>query len=615
MKPRLHRNLQRIGLLFFVLVSSALFSASQVTALEKSSSVIESQTQFEQETTEDKTNITKTADLVFYSTAHSLLGMMAGCISDACTNELADSGGAVQGMGRMIAGVYASQPASVDTYIADVMQNMGIGIVQPAYAQGIGFSSLQPILSLWKIFRDIAYVFFVFVFLVIGFAIMFRRNLGGQTAVTIQQALPRIIVALLAVSFSYAIAGLLIDLMYLFMFFLTTIFSQANLIPNDVSGNLVKISFNPADPDGNFILNKDIITLYLGIITGNFAGKSAGIIGGLVDNAFSATIGQVGGEIFGGIAHLLTALIIFFALIFAMFRTFFSLIKIYFEIILTIIFAPVILMLGAINSNAFGNWLKGLAVNLMVFPALLIFIIVGFVLVNFDGGNASATTQQLSEGGFVPPFIPGRGTAQNIGLIAGIAAIMLLPEVASTVQKFKPSSVWDELTGKAISNAQAGAPAGAALGGALVGGAVGLPAGVMAGLSSTRGMWRRDPLGAAYQLFSRTGRGAGNFAARGSRFAHAGANMAGGKTPAGFGWVEGGAKAAGQYFSDEARLKRIESGKGDLSKVFTPEEGVQDVSSWDYKLKVAKGKATQSAIQRERARRGLPPYYEPPKDH
>ena len=44
---------------------------------------------------------------------------------------------------------------------------------------------------------------------------MFRAKINPQTVVTIQSAIPKAVVALILVTFSYAIAGLMIDLMYL----------------------------------------------------------------------------------------------------------------------------------------------------------------------------------------------------------------------------------------------------------------------------------------------------------------------------------------------------------------------------------------------------------------
>ncbi|HOA12253.1 MAG TPA: hypothetical protein PKK04_03180, partial [Candidatus Woesebacteria bacterium] len=53
-------------------------------------------------------------------------------------------------------------PASSRTYMADLLQNAKI--IPEAQAQGLGFSSLDPVLETWKSFRNIAYLFFVVLF-------------------------------------------------------------------------------------------------------------------------------------------------------------------------------------------------------------------------------------------------------------------------------------------------------------------------------------------------------------------------------------------------------------------------------------------------------------------
>lgn len=89
------------------------------------------------------------------------------------------------------------------------------GFIPKSYAsEGIGFSSLRPIMNLWKVFRDVSYMLLVVVLIAIGFMIMFRMKINPQTVINIENALPRIVVAMLLITFSFAIAGFLIDMMY-----------------------------------------------------------------------------------------------------------------------------------------------------------------------------------------------------------------------------------------------------------------------------------------------------------------------------------------------------------------------------------------------------------------
>ena len=131
---------------------------------------------------------------------------------------------------NLIAAMYANPPASTAYYAYDLLQNAGFA--PKAYAQGIGFSGLSPILPLWKAFRNISYMILVIVLIAIGFMIMFRMKIDPQTVISVQNALPKIVVTLILITFSYAIAGLLIDLMYLTLLLVINIFGSTGLIHN-----------------------------------------------------------------------------------------------------------------------------------------------------------------------------------------------------------------------------------------------------------------------------------------------------------------------------------------------------------------------------------------------
>lgn len=311
----------------------------------------------------------------------------------------------VPAMSSFISQMYSNPPANSETYIADVLNSAKIGIAQPAYAQGIGFSSLTPILDTWKIFRNIAYLFFVLIFLFIGFLIMFRRKVG-QTAVTAQQALPKIIIALIAVTFSYAIAGFLIDLMYLIMYFLVGIFGASTTL-----------------------INKNIFEFGLEVIKGD--GLSA------VDDAYHAVSNLVTQSLgsssvvtqgLGFISGITAAVVIAFALAFGIFRIFFELLKTYVSIIISIVTAPLLLMLEAIpGRNMFGQWVKSLIGNLAAFPILLIILI----LYN----KITAAGSLSSGGGFMPPYLIGQGNGNALAVLFGLGLILVAEKIIKDGKK------------------------------------------------------------------------------------------------------------------------------------------------------------------------------------
>ncbi len=320
-------------------------------------------------------------------------------------------GGATGTLIGYIGDLYKNPPATTERYVADLMHDMHLGIAQPAYAQGLGFSALDPILPLWKIFRNIAYTGFVLIFLVIGFMIMFRQKIGSQTVVTVQQAIPSILIALLAVTFSYAIAGLLIDLMYLIMFLLIAML-----------GGLVK---DPSLLNGTTLINGNVVQITLNLITQNTAGQAGQAAGDFINNLF----GQgVAGFVANFLSTISVAVIVFLVIVFNMFKLFFALLKIYIDLIINIAFAPVILMLGAIpGQNAFGPWLKNIIGDLAVFPAILLFLLVFYIL--------RSSTETFSSGGFLPPYLGGTGSANVIPFFAALALILALPNVVDEVKK------------------------------------------------------------------------------------------------------------------------------------------------------------------------------------
>lgn len=323
--------------------------------------------------------------------------------------SLAYSQGLVGGMGSYMAMMVGNPPATTQVYVADVFNSAGIGIAQPAYAQGLGFSALHPILETWKIFRNIAYFFFVIIILVIGFMIMFRQKIQGQTVVTAQQAIPNIIVALIAVTFSYAIAGLLIDAMYLLMYLMVGLFdvSQVDYIEKDIFQIGVKI-FGDS--------HEVVYTAVENLIT-------------QMTNSYDPSTGSGTGVgsilgVFGGLTFLVVFAV---ALAIGIFKLFFKLLRTYLEIIISIVTSPLVLMLGAIpGKNTFGPWVKNLVGLLMSFPVVLMTLII------FEKLSLNYTS---TDTGFLPPYLIGQGSGNAISTLLGLGFILIMADVVEQAQK------------------------------------------------------------------------------------------------------------------------------------------------------------------------------------
>jgi hypothetical protein len=314
-------------------------------------------------------------------------------------------------------------PASSRTYVADILESAHV--IPEAQAQGLGFSSLDPILETWKVFRNVAYLFFVVIFLVIGFMIMFRQKIGGQTVVTAQQAIPGVIISLIFVTFSYAIAGFLIDLMYLLMYLMIGLFN----------------------PEGGLaILSKNFLQLGIDLITGS---EGAFVTMNETVKSFAdAVLGEGAPSAFVGfIGGLTLALIVSVAILIGVFKIFFELLKSYISIIIAVVTAPLVLMLGAVpGKDNFAQWIKTVAGNLMAFPTVL------FALILYEMFTGSGN---LENGGFIPPYLIGRGAGGAIVALVGIGIILIIPELIKEVKKAMGADggIWEQLAGSAVKSA------------------------------------------------------------------------------------------------------------------------------------------------------------------
>lgn len=314
-----------------------------------------------------------------------------------------NGGGAVADMGRLIGKLY-QPPASSFEYFAYVKQNLGLS--SPAYAQGTGYQGLRPLIPIWTRFRDAAYMVYILLFVITGLLIMFRVRISPQAVVTIQNSLPRLLILLILITLSYAIAGLMIDLMYVVLFLIFNLFSPTlarvtpPIIPKDMLGN-------------------NIITVFWGIPGGGWAiiNNSGETVAKIVDEVTGGIKGFSGflGALTGGVAWLIFAV----AVLFALFRLFFVLLKAYIWILVMVIFGPLMLLTAALpGSKGISGWVRGLLANLAVFPAAITMFLLAAAITNQPGGPV-----------WVAPYLGGAG-ATGLQALIGLGIILLTPTVA-----------------------------------------------------------------------------------------------------------------------------------------------------------------------------------------
>lgn len=351
------------------------------------------------------------------ATAASISDKIMGCVN--CDPKYQGQG-AVQSLGNLIAGMYANPPASSVEYFADLGQNLGIA--KPAYAQGFGFERLGPILPIWRAFRNIAYLFFVVIFVIIGFAIMFRVKINPQTVISIQNALPRIVIALILVTFSYAIAGLLIDLMYVAIFLIVALFKSQGLITKDVYIRSQIIG------EGNIF---QLVWSLWGALAGGASEAVKEMLKGLTGSI--SVVSSLAGFLAKGIAYLVFAI----AIAFALFKLFFLLLMSYISIIVGTIFGPIVILLDALpGQRGFSSWIKMLLSNIIVFPVTATAIMVGAALVGAtDWGVPSGVGYQAGTQGWVAPMLGGGFGAEQVKALVALGIILLLPQIVEMVKK------------------------------------------------------------------------------------------------------------------------------------------------------------------------------------
>jgi hypothetical protein len=275
-------------------------------------------------------------------------------------------------------------------------------IIPQASAQGVGFYALGPIQFIWKTIRNIMYGFFVIIIIIFAFMIMFRTKISPQTVVTVQSALPKIIITLILVTFSYAIAGFLLDLMYVVFGLLALIFLNMNFFQGaswQTIFNLLTIGPGVQGPSG---------------IIGWFIGYSLPFIRALVSVGFNQM--NLG---YGAILVILSVFIIIGVLIWlfvTLIKVFIMLIKTYLSILISVIFAPFLIGFGAVlPTGGFNSWMRGIISNLLIYPmvAALLMISIMFLGATYPGVRDSIA-RFLDVPGVSNPFVNPDGSTTGI---------------------------------------------------------------------------------------------------------------------------------------------------------------------------------------------------------
>jgi len=341
-----------------------------------------------------------------------------GCMENALNGNTGDAG-AIIPLAMLTDTMLETRPASSIDYVAQKLQR--IGIVDEAYAQtttqaGFGFTnSLAIIQALWTIARDAAYSLVILMILLLGFMVMFRAQLSPRTVITIQSALPRIVIGLLLITFSYAIAGLLVDLTFVLQGVVAGVFSSSNLL--NISALTTFQQMNDVIGSVGF-LTIALILSFFAVVLGSGAVASTGLALLSPLGPFAAILAG-----FGIILVLLVVILMFISLA----RVWWVMMKTYVVIILLVFVSPFIFLIGIVRDGMNGMWFKQMIANLSVFFTVSMLIIVANVLLFSTArvgvlGNAFQFFETINLN--VNPFdIPYETVPSDIGVMPGFTSL------------------------------------------------------------------------------------------------------------------------------------------------------------------------------------------------
>lgn len=359
--------------------------------------------------------------------------------------------------------IFAAEPPTINT--------------RAVTTQGLGFQGLSPFIKIWIGFRDFIYIIFVVLFVFIGLGIMLRVKLDAKSTLSIENAIPKVIIALLLITFSFAIAGFLIDVMYLLTYVVINLSSTIDptIKPLDIFQDLNQT------PIG-------FVNTFWGRTTFTGTGKATGF--GILAMSGQATFGIVAGiwamleqiiqsdtilsvlfqflgalnilcwpwkhfslvppswglptnqeliscgtEPLVAILSILIFLAVFFAIIISLIRIWFELLKAYIYILFEVVLAPFMIGLGILpgSTMGFGSWVRGLAANLSVYPSTVFLILMSRMFMNAMANTAAATAANptaVSSGIdkanalFSPPLMGGGFAPVTSPLFEGVSGVL-----------------------------------------------------------------------------------------------------------------------------------------------------------------------------------------------
>ena len=352
-------------------------------------------------------------------------GMDIGACSDALREAVENLLGEDEEQASVMQ-FFTMRPISGITYVRDNL--LRLKIIPEAHAQqegGFGFSAANPVQEVWRATRNLTYMLLVLVVIVFAFMIMFRVKISPQVVITVQSALPKIAITIVLITFSYAIAGFLIDLMYVVLGLVALFVQQSGL------------SHQNAIPIFNTLTRLGILNMLLAYWIMFVAAVASSVVSG---NFISGVI---------SFFLIFLALFSIILLLWWFIKIIFLLLKTYAMIMITIMVGPIQILLGTVSPSGggFGSWLRTMASHLAVYPLVAILFMLAFLFLNGAIPDVIVTQANdwfnpfgfnlgaLQGNPWDPPFTFGTvAGADLLWLVLSFAIIALIPKAADIIQ-------------------------------------------------------------------------------------------------------------------------------------------------------------------------------------
>lgn len=248
--------------------------------------------------------------------------------------------GSLAGVATTVYGNVTTEPPPVNLayYTKHNLQKIPV-VNNTAFAQTSIYDSfgLRMFMSIWEVSRRIAYAMLSIIMIVIGIMISTGRKINPQTVVTAQTALPRIVISLVLITFSYPIGAVLVS-------------------------SALPITFTA-------------LKIFLGQFLEDLGSTFGGQEGQLVNFNIWVTVGAVLIGMFGsgGVGAILVILMLVLTVV-AVFVVGVKLLIINVKMLLQIVMAPIQFAIAAIpgQEHIIKDWFKQMIAKVLAIPAMVL---------------------------------------------------------------------------------------------------------------------------------------------------------------------------------------------------------------------------------------------------